>query len=224
MFDPEAAIAAWRRQMGKVPSEALDELEEHLRDAMEAQERAGLSREEAFQIAVEALGQAMPLKEEFAKVNLEGAWRQALSCLIGAPEPGMTMTTASYPIEPRWATYLKGAVFLVPALLLWTLTAVFVVPKLQQICASAGLDQTGDRFWAMTEASIRTTIFFVDHGFAIFMASAAVLFLLEWRSPRWARYRRATIGVTAFALNTVVLISLFVMIVAALIAAPAMVR
>jgi hypothetical protein len=223
MFDLEAAVAAWRQQMRNVSGEALDELEAHLREAVDDHARAGLSAERAFDAAVTAMGQTGVLKEEFAKVSPESALKQALLSLAGIPELSTTttMNTASY-TEPRWATYLKGAAFLVPAILLWTLTAIFVVPKLQQICAMAGLPDSDISFWGFAHSGIRTTLFFTEHGLLIGLGVATLLFLLEWRSRSWPRYRRAAVGVTAFILNTVVLLSLFVMIVAALLAAPAL--
>jgi len=50
------------------------------------------------------------------------------------------------------------------------------------------------------------------------------LTLLEWRSASWQRYRRATIGIGAFLLNLTVLVSIFVMILTALVAAPALMQ
>jgi hypothetical protein len=41
------------------------------------------------------------------------------------------------------------------------------------------------------------------------------LSLLEWRSLRWPRYRRATIGLGTFLLNSIILISIFTMVVVA---------
>ena len=127
-----------------------------------------------------------------------------------------------YPnIEPRWATYLKAAAFLVPAIFLWSLSAVFVVPKLQRICAEAGLPGSGS-FWSVTQLSIHTALFFRQNGILIAGAIIVMLGLLEWRSSGWPRYRRTTVGVGTFVLNLVVLISLFVMFVAVTAAAPAL--
>jgi hypothetical protein len=70
MFSFDQAITEWRRQMAadgfKTP-EALNELEAHLRDAVEHQVRLGLSAEQAFERAVRQLGNANTLKSEFAK-------------------------------------------------------------------------------------------------------------------------------------------------------------
>ncbi len=59
----------------------------------------------------------------------------------------------------------------------------------------------------------------------VIIISGAVLFmfaLLEWRSSKWPRYRRATLGFVVFLLNLVVLISIFMMILTATVAAPAL--
>jgi hypothetical protein len=51
MFDLDAAITAWRRQMfacGIKSPNILDELESHLRDGVDQQVRSGLSVQQAF--------------------------------------------------------------------------------------------------------------------------------------------------------------------------------
>jgi hypothetical protein len=73
MFDLEKAIADWRKQMtdaGVKNGEVLNELESHLRDDIEEQTRAGLCPQQAFEIAVERIGQGQALKREFAKTGL----------------------------------------------------------------------------------------------------------------------------------------------------------
>jgi len=70
MFNLEQEIAEWRRQMaaaGVKTSESLNELEAHLRDAFEQSIRSGLSVELAFEGAVQRLGGADALREEFAR-------------------------------------------------------------------------------------------------------------------------------------------------------------
>jgi multisubunit Na+/H+ antiporter MnhB subunit len=60
---------------------------------------------------------------------------------------------------------------------------------------------------------------FQEYG--IFTAGAIILMLilLEWRSGKWPRYRRAAVGIVALLLNSVVLISIFLMVVTATVAA-----
>ena len=225
MPDLERKIAEWRRQMiaGKIKSpEVLDELESHLRDDVEAQARAGADALEAFAIAVQRLGQTAVLESEFEKVGetKESPLRvkQAFLTLAGIPNQYVseTMNASSPNIEPRWATYLKGAAFLAPAVILWLMSVVFVVPKLEQISADAGGHPL--------PTVIRIMIGLTHNGLLIWGGIAALLVLLEWRSSKWPRYRRAVVGVGMFLLNAIILISIFMMVVAVLLVAPALMR
>lgn len=72
MFNLEEAIKEWRQQMieaGVKSGEVLSELESHLREDVEREMRAGLSPQQAFELAAERIGGAHQLKGEFAKVN-----------------------------------------------------------------------------------------------------------------------------------------------------------
>jgi len=83
MFDLDQAISEWRRQMavGAIDSpEVLDELESHLREDALQQMRAGLSPQQAFNSAVQRLGQHDTIKTEFKKIN---AGTEVLEKLMG---------------------------------------------------------------------------------------------------------------------------------------------
>jgi len=72
MFNYEKAIARWRRQMraaGFNSPVPLDELENHLRDDVEQQVRAGTDEARAFAAAVQRLGPPAPLQREFKKAR-----------------------------------------------------------------------------------------------------------------------------------------------------------
>jgi hypothetical protein len=72
MFNLDQAIAEWRRQMvaaGIKTPEVLDELEGHLREDVEEQVRSGSNAQEAFEAAVQRMGQANSLKVEFEKAG-----------------------------------------------------------------------------------------------------------------------------------------------------------
>lgn len=72
MFDLNAAISAWRRrfaQRADLGPDDLDELEDHLREAVAELEARGLQQEEAFLIAARRLGDADALGAEFAIAN-----------------------------------------------------------------------------------------------------------------------------------------------------------
>jgi hypothetical protein len=116
--------------------------------------------------------------------------------------------------DAGWTTYLKAAAFLLPALVLWTLTAIFIVPKLQQICADAG----GQPLPAFIQAVLALT----DHGVLFLLLVAAVIVVLEWFSENWVRYRRIVTGFAVFLLNTVILSSFFALLITFAMVAPAL--
>jgi hypothetical protein len=230
MFDLDRAIADWRQQLtadGIRSPEVLDELESHLREEIDAQLHSGIDHKLAFDAAIERIGATGVLKNEFAKVGskeLQERFKHVVLTLAGVPTLVRTMNTSQTNIEPGWATYLKGAAFAVPALFLWTVSAVFFVPKLKEICRDAGLPASGETIWDLTRSNFLTISVFAEYGLWIAATLILLLILLEWRSAKWPRYRRATVGTGAFLLNLVVLISIFMMILTALVAAPALVH
>ena len=234
MIDLENTIEAWRRQMaaGGIKSPAvLDELESHLRDDVEEQVRSGANAPEAFGNAVQRLGQAALLEIEFEKVGetkeTPERVKEAFFALAGIPNHYLNepMNTSSSNLEPRWATYFKASAFLAPAVFLWAFSSVFFIAPLQKICVEAGLrDSTPTFFWNVIQSSIQFTLFFREHGLLVAGAMFAMLILLEWRSGKWPRYRRAAVGIGTFLFNAVVLFSIFMMLLVALLAAPALMQ
>jgi hypothetical protein len=222
MFDLDEAIAAWRQRMlgGGVKSPVpLDELESHLRDDVEQGMESGLGADVAFAEAVRRIGQAESLKGEFAKAGgmkeAQERVRRVFYTFAGIPNHYMTTdmnaTDLKPNIEPGWVTYLKAGAFLLPALALWGLSKVFVVPKLQMICRDAGV--------AMPLA-FRVAYALTEHTIWICGGFILAILLLEWRSRKWPQYRRATVGVGVFVLNSTVLILIFMMVILALLAVP----
>ena len=72
MFDLEKSIAEWRRQMlaaGIKTPVPLEELEIHLREEIEQQMKSGLNEQQAFNSAVQKIGQGETLNSEFGKNN-----------------------------------------------------------------------------------------------------------------------------------------------------------
>jgi len=72
MFNLDQAILEWRRQMlaaGIKTPVPLDELETHLRDEIEQQAKSGVNEAEAFRVAVEKIGRANLVQNEFKKVE-----------------------------------------------------------------------------------------------------------------------------------------------------------
>ena len=227
MFDLNEAIRQWRQRMsagGLQTPAVLDELESHLRDDLEAQVRSCAAPEPAFQAAARRIGHPSALDCEFKKVEgcARARLKEAFLTLAGIPNQYLNtnMNTPSN-FEPRWATYLKATGFLAPALFLWMLAAIFVTPKLKEICRDAGLPGA-NTLWDLTRMNFVTVDLFRENAFLISVGLLASLILLEWRFQGWPRYRRAVVGMGTFVLNSLVLVSIFMMILTAVAVAPAL--
>ena len=96
MFDLEKAIADWRQQLltaGIQTPAPLEELEAHLREEIEQQMESGLSEQDAFTSAVQKLGPADTVQNEFMKVDtIHSALKWKLM------EIGLTLATILVPL------------------------------------------------------------------------------------------------------------------------------
>jgi hypothetical protein len=222
MFNLEDSIKAWRQQLdsqGLHNPDILEELEIHLRDDLKARLQAGTDPEQAFALAVQNLGQPDLLEREFEKTTEpHERVKGAFLTLAGIPNQYITAPMNTNNLEPRWATYLRATAFLAPALFLWTIAAIFIIPKIQMLCRDAGFGGPG-AFWTLTYTNIQTVNFFRHYGCTAALCVIAVLVFLEWRSDRWPRYRRAAVGTGTFLLNLIVLLSIFMMIMTAVMVA-----
>jgi hypothetical protein len=222
MFNLDDSIKAWRQQLdakGLHNPDILEELESHLRDDIKDRLQAGANPEQAFALAVQRLGQPELLEREFEKTTQpQERVKEAFLTVAGIPHDYLTSPMNTTNIEPRWATYLRATAFLAPPLFLWAVAAIFIIPKLQMLSQDAGLPGTGT-LWTLTHTNILTTNFFRHYGLTAALCLIAVLVFLEWRSTRWPRYRRAAVGTGTFVLNLVVLLSIFMMIMTAVMVA-----
>ena len=202
----------------------LDELESHLRDELESQLHSGLNPQDAFDAAVQRVGHANVLKHEFSNaITPLDRLKDAVLTLAGIPNHNFATTMNTSHPEPAWATYLKATTFVLPGISLAIFSAIFVIPKLQQICLDAGLPAaTAGTFWNLIYSSIQVMLVMLNHGALIATAAILLLLLLEYRVKPWARYRRAALGCGAFVLNSIILLAFFIMFLAAIVAAPAM--
>ncbi|GAA1825272.1 permease prefix domain 1-containing protein [Agromyces salentinus] len=90
----DALVASWRRWMQRHESLTgadLDELEGHLLDRVDEFVRAGLTRDEAFLIAVKRLGSSSDLSREYAREHSERLWKQLV---LDGPEEGRAADAA----------------------------------------------------------------------------------------------------------------------------------
>jgi uncharacterized membrane protein len=72
MFNLEQSIADWRKEMlaaGIKSPVPLEELENHLREEIEQQVKAGVSEQQAFEGSASQVGQAEVLKKEFIRAK-----------------------------------------------------------------------------------------------------------------------------------------------------------
>ena len=119
MFDLEQSIAEWRRQMlaaGIKTPVPLEELESHLCEDIEQQMRSGIAARSAFELAVQRVGHAGPLKHEFEKAGVSG---QRLSskylgiyCYVTAPIM-LLVSLAAMALSETHPVDLVGVVLLV---------------------------------------------------------------------------------------------------------------
>jgi hypothetical protein len=79
MDDVETQIESWRahlRRSRAVTRADVEELEDHLREQMASLGAGGLSRDEAFLVAVKRMGAIDALTREFAREHSERLWKQ----------------------------------------------------------------------------------------------------------------------------------------------------
>ena len=98
MFNLEQSISEWRGQMlsaGVKNPDIVDELESHLREDCARRVQSGESEEQAFEGAVQGVGQASLLKHEFAKLSgKKWAWlRKLKGIMAGAFVPVPSLST-----------------------------------------------------------------------------------------------------------------------------------
>jgi len=78
-IDVDHEIAMWRaalKKEGHLPDDDLQELEDHLRDELEALRATGLEEDEALLIAMKRMGDGIKLSRELARVDSDKVWMQ----------------------------------------------------------------------------------------------------------------------------------------------------
>jgi hypothetical protein len=133
MFNLEQSIAQWRRQMlaaGIKSPVPLEELEIHLREEIERQMKSGMNGQEAFDFAIQQIGQAGTLRKEFGKGGEVMSARvrkfNIIVCGVTAVLFGLTGVRLLFPSfgkspSPSFHERLTiSVVFVSAALILWS--------------------------------------------------------------------------------------------------------
>lgn len=106
MFNLEQSISEWRAKMlsaGIRNPDIVDELESHLREDWARRVESGESGEQAFESAVQGVGDASLLKHEFAKPGVKKrAWLRKLRGIIDA-------VAGAFGSVPSLSTFTSGA-------------------------------------------------------------------------------------------------------------------
>jgi hypothetical protein len=129
------------------------------------------------------------------------------------------MNTSPALTEPAhcWTAYAKSVAFLLPALVAWWFSAVFLFPKLQQIWSDTGFSEP-----AFINLMRSANILLANGGW---MLAAVVLAFgfLEWHGGAWLRYRRISLWIGAWLFNAAVLFLVTSMLLSAMITAPGLI-
>lgn len=104
MFDLDKAIRSWRRHLRReafLNRSVLNELESHLRDAVDGLAEKGCTRQQAFEQAVQRLGDAASLRHEYSKLHSGRRWLFAgLRLVLILPLTMIWMQTLHPYVEP----------------------------------------------------------------------------------------------------------------------------
>jgi hypothetical protein len=118
----------------------------------------------------------------------------------------MNATSLNPAIERPWRTYTKASIFILPAVIAWGWTCIFVVPLASQIIHRSGLNLSSFG-WVYP-----VTFFLVNWGRVILVAGILALILLEFVALRWWR-RRLAVGLGIWLANVTVLFALLMLLV-----------
>ncbi len=120
-------------------------------------------------------------------------------------------------MERPWLTYAKALIFILPAILAWSLACAKLVPRVKEICAQAG-------YTAAYVGWIWPAAFFLaDWGPSLLVAALMALVLVELvAGRRWPR--RLVIGIGIWLANVGVLLALVMLLVIVILAVPELVH
>lgn len=131
MPDLESMIGEWRRGMaccGIKSQDALDELESHLRDAMEQHMRSGVEPDAALIMAVESMGPPNLLQSEFQKIQphrlMNAKLRSRLLEVLVVAGLVAVQIALLLPIVHKWKVHEAFAAWDLGILAVWAVSVV----------------------------------------------------------------------------------------------------
>ena len=130
----------------------------------------------------------------------------------------MNTSLCTQSIEPGWKSYLTASAFSVPAIAAACFSVTFLVPKLEEIWKLTGFDS------AAVGVLLNVVLFTARHGLILLLTVGVIVGLLEWRSRGWPHYRRVSLGIACFLVNTAVLVYLTALFTTAMITAPSLMQ
>ncbi|MEM7147971.1 MAG: hypothetical protein AAF591_22900 [Verrucomicrobiota bacterium] len=177
MFDLEQEIGVWRERLlenASIDRTRLRELESHLREDVDRRITEGAQPAEAFVEAKNKLGHSIELGSEYAKVH--------------APK-----------YFSRWKTYLSAALLVIPAVLVWSFAALFVIPKSRLVLSESGFESSHQVMIQFGDGAFSFGHWFLL-GFIVFMMVIEKVTKLSPKVRRWLA-GSAVIGLNAAVLT-----------------------
>jgi hypothetical protein len=184
MRELERLIEDWRGSVGaggRVGDEALDELESHLRESVDALRRGGTALDEAFGRAVAQLGEAPAIASEFAKLKQPLWWPAkvvvgiVILLTIGLPAPLFGR------LHDRPSGLLLAS-HVLAVTIGYTVTLLVGGLGFCLICRRSVGELSVSRTRALARVSFRLGVV------ALVATAVAVMLGMFWANAKWGRY------------------------------------
>ena len=211
MFDFEHQIRQWRRGISirlPIHSDAVAELEDHLREAVQRHVQNGMTQEAAWTKAMEELGSPDSIMIEFNKLPGYAVYRWWPARIVMGTYFIVALLASSFIVS----RLLKGKIDTLLALHVLTITLGYTaVFSISAIAAWSVLSRTF-RGWSDTETEVlsRTTWYITVSALVLTMLGMALggFWVYSQTGQYWAWNPKEIGGVTLVAWNALVLVLL----------------